>query len=67
MSRTSTLVGYLVVAVVMAGYQWLAWRRGGATLGRLLGALAGRPRTRWALLASWLWLGWHLFARASWP
>ena len=67
MSRTSTLLGYLVVAVALAGYQWLAWRRHRTTLGRLLGALASWPPARWPLLAGWLWLGWHVFARASWP
>jgi hypothetical protein len=66
-SRTATLAGYVVLAVAMGGYQWLAWRRGRATLGRLLGHLTSRRRARWPLLAGWLWLGWHVFVRASSP
>ncbi len=32
----------------------------GAALARLLRRL---PGSRWALLAGWAWLGWHLLAR----
>jgi hypothetical protein len=39
---------------------FLAWLAASAALARCRGWSA-----RWLLLAGWLWLGWHLFARAS--
>jgi hypothetical protein len=53
-SRTVTLAGYavLVAAVAVASPRVWPWVR------RL-------PPVRWLLIASWLWLGWHVFVRAS--
>ncbi len=34
------------------------------TLGALLRRVAGHPAGRCVLVASWLWLGWHLFVRS---
>jgi hypothetical protein len=39
---------------------FMAWLAGGAALARCRGWSA-----RWLVLAGWLWLGWHLFVRAS--
>jgi hypothetical protein len=39
---------------------FVAWLAVTAALARY-----GRPSARWLLLAGWLWLGWHLFVRAS--
>jgi hypothetical protein len=66
-TRAQTLAGYAVIATAIASWQWAAWRRGRTTLGRLAGALAAWRPSRWPLLAAWLWLGWHVFARATWP
>ena len=67
MNRAQTLAGYVVIAAAVASWQWRAWRRRRMTLGGLAGALASWPPTRWPLLVAWLWLGWHVFARATWP
>ena len=41
---------------------FLVWLAGAAVLARFR---TRWPPARWALLAGWLWLGWHLFVRAS--
>ena len=66
MTRAATLAGFIVLAVVIAGVQ-VAARRGAhvAPIGAVVRALARRRPARWLLLAGWLWLGWHLFVRAS--
>jgi Family of unknown function (DUF6186) len=67
MTHAQTIAGYVVLALTIAAVQLAAWRRGRpASLGRVLATLATWPPTRWPLLAAWLWLGWHLFARANW-
>ncbi len=65
MSRTTTLVGYGLIAVAVGGLQLasLVWRRT-ATLGQAASVVASRRASRWLLLAGWLWLGWHLFVRS---
>lgn len=66
MTRAQTLAGYAVIALAVMGYQWAARRRRpAATLGRVIAWLAIWPPTSWLLLAAWLWLGWHLFARVD--
>jgi len=64
-TRDPTLAGYAVIAVAVVVCQWNFGRRGRTTLGGLVAWLTTRPATRWPLLAAWLWLGWHLFARAD--
>jgi Family of unknown function (DUF6186) len=71
MSRAVTLVGYAVLAGALAIHEVAARtarRRGRLprpmTLGELLAAAKRTRITWWALLAAWLWLGWHVFARA---
>lgn len=67
MTRHQTLAGYAFIALAVAAYQWAARRqRDGATFERFVTRLATWRPTRWPLLAAWLWLGWHLFARADW-
>lgn len=65
MTRSGTLAGYALVALALVVLQWRARRGGRPTLGQLVDALAARAPTRWPLLAGWLWLGWHLFTRAT--
>ena len=66
MTRGATLAGYAVILLGLAVQELLARRHGGASLGLLVASLKARPPVRWLLLAAWLWLGWHLFARAEW-
>lgn len=66
MTRGATLAGYAVILLALAIQELLARRHGGATLGRVVASLKARPPARWLLLAAWLWLGWHLFARVDW-
>jgi hypothetical protein len=67
MTHTQTLIGYVVLAVVIATIQLAGSRRGHPpTFGRVLAKLAAWPPGRWPLLAAWLWLGWHLFVRTDW-
>jgi len=66
MSRTVTLVGYAVLIVAAAGLEVAARRRGSATFVDALTIVLRWRAARLALLAAWLWLGWHLFARVDW-
>ncbi len=65
MSRTTTLVGYGLIAAALVGCQVAAllWRRI-PTIGQVASAVAGRRAGRWLLLGGWLWVGWHLFVRS---
>ena len=65
MSRTTTLVGYAVIAAALVGCQFagLLWHRI-PTIGQVASLIAGRRAGRWLLLAGWLWVGWHLFVRS---
>ena len=65
MTRLVTLAGYAVIVAAALGVEIAARRRGGATLGDAL-AVALRPwPARVIVVAAWLWLGWHLFARVG--
>lgn len=66
MTRAWTLVGYAValsaaMALQVAG---LVGRRV-PTAGEFMRWFTRLRAARWLLLAGWLWLGWHLFARAE--
>lgn len=66
MSRAVTLWGFVVLAATAVIYQVLGIAgRQSPTLGQAVATLLltrfGRP----ALLAAWLWLGWHLFVRGA--
>jgi Family of unknown function (DUF6186) len=66
MSRDVTLVGYAVLAMAAVGLAVAARRRAFGTFGDALTfAMQHRP-ARFAALAGWLWLGWHLFVRVHW-
>jgi len=65
-SRTITLVGYYVLAAALVGCQAAALLRGRIpTIGQVVARLTARRAGRWLLLAGWLWVGWHLFARSG--
>lgn len=59
------VVALVVFAAVLAASEVAAHtlRRGWPTLEGMARALLTRPAGRIALLAGWLWLGWHLFVR----
>lgn len=62
---TVTLAGYLVLGLFAAALALAARLPGSrvAQIGDCVGpALRSRPG-RIAVLAAWLWLGWHFFAR----
>jgi hypothetical protein len=64
-TRAVTIAGFAVVLSALAALELIA-RRGGTrvpTLGQWLGYLMRRPAGRALILAGWLWLGWHYFAR----
>ena len=64
MTRAVTLAGYAVLAGWLLGCELWARRRGTMpTFATLVHAVRRRPAGRALLLASWLWLGWHLFVR----
>ena len=66
MTRPVTLVGFALFAAAMAACQTLALLRGTmATLGQALARVRRSTLGRGLLLATWLWLGWHLFVRAE--
>jgi hypothetical protein len=65
-SRTVTLSGFAVLAATAVTYQVLGVAcRQSPTLGQAVGALLRTRFGRPALLAAWLWLGWHLFVRGA--
>ena len=66
MSRSVTLLGYAVLVVSAAGLEVTARRRGWATFGDALTIILRSRAARVALLAAWLWFGWHLFVRVDW-
>jgi hypothetical protein len=64
-ARAVTLAGWVVLAVAATAVELRARARPSrlVTLGTAV-ALALRIRfVRFATLAAWLWLGWHLFVR----
>ena len=64
MSRELTLAGYAVLLVALASWAIIAHRRHEG-FAQFLAVIAGHRVTKWLLLAGWLWLGWHLFVRAT--
>lgn len=67
MTRLVTLLGYGAIALAALGLELAARRTGRvATFGQALDALLRRWPFRLALLAGWMWLGWHLFVRVDW-
>jgi hypothetical protein len=66
MSRSVTLLGYAVLLLSAGGLEVAARRRGSATFSDALAVVLRSRAARVALLAAWLWLGWHLFVRVDW-
>jgi Family of unknown function (DUF6186) len=66
MSRDVTLVGYALLAVAAAGLAAAARRRASGTFADALTFVMRHRPARFAALAGWLWLGWHLFVRVHW-
>jgi hypothetical protein len=64
-TRALTLAAYAVVAGAMAAWELVARRRGRATLVDTVAVVSGHRVGKWIALAVWLWVGWHLFVRAS--
>ena len=66
MSRSVTLLGYAVLVVSAGGLEVAARRRRSATFGDALTIVLRSRAARLAVLAAWLWLGWHLLVRVDW-
>lgn len=65
MSRTTTLVGYCLIAAALLGCQLASQvSRRIPSVGQVASLIASRRAGRWLLLAGWLWVGWHLFVRS---
>ena len=64
-TRAITIVGFVVVIAALLALEVLGRRKIGRipTLGEWLGYVMRRPAGRLVILAGWLWLGWHFFAR----
>jgi len=62
---TITVIGFLVIISAIVVLEVLARRKVGRipTLSEWLGFVMRRPVGRALVLAGWLWLGWHYFAR----
>jgi uncharacterized protein DUF6186 len=63
-TRAVTLSGYVVIIGVAVGYEVTGriWRRT-PTIADIVALLGQRHATRWLILVTWLWVGWHLFVR----
>lgn len=67
MSRDLIVAGYLVIAAAAVALEIIARLTGRApTLGEAVTSINSIRGGRWALVAAWLWAGWHFFVRASW-
>jgi hypothetical protein len=65
MTRNVTLAGYAALLAAIVAYELAARRRGTATFSDAVTTVARHQVGKALLLAGWLWLGWHLFVRAS--
>jgi hypothetical protein len=64
-SRTTTLVGYGVIAAALVACHLTNLVSGRIPpIGQAVSVLVRRRPARWLLLTGWLWLGWHLFVRS---
>ena len=64
MTRLVTLTGYGVIVAVAVGRD-LGPAAADATLGDALAVVLRPWPARVIVVAAWLWLGWHLFARVG--
>jgi hypothetical protein len=60
-----TVIGFIAIIAALVVLEILARRKVGRipTIGAWLGFVMRRPLGRALILAGWLWLGWHYFAR----
>jgi hypothetical protein len=66
MTRTVTVAGFAALVVMMIACEMVARRTGAvATLERVISALVARRPVRFLMLASWLWIGVHVFVRVG--
>lgn len=65
MSTEITVAGYSILVTLGVAYE-LAGRLGRRTptLAVAFGVLLRNPVARWAVLAGWMWVGWHVFVRS---
>jgi Family of unknown function (DUF6186) len=63
--RIVTVIGFVAVIVALIALETLGRRKIGRipALGEWLGYVMRAPTGRALILAGWLWLGWHYFAR----
>jgi hypothetical protein len=66
MSRIVTLAGYVGIVAAAVLLELTARRRGAGRFGDALTLAMRRTPVRLAVLAAWLWLGWHLLVRVNW-
>jgi hypothetical protein len=65
MTRAITVAGYAVIAVAMAALQLASLLSNRIpTIGQATATVTRRRPGRYLLLATWLWVGWHLFVRS---
>ena len=59
--------GYAVLTgAMLATEAWARWRaHGSATMGDVLTMIMRTSAGRWFVMLAWVWLGWHLFVRAT--
>ena len=64
-SRLVLVAGFAMLVAALAALEAAARlsHRGLATLDELMAVAVRHPAGRLAALASWLWVGWHLFVR----
>ncbi len=68
MTRGLILTGYALLASAAVAYEVVArLTRRAPTLAQAVGRLTGSAVGRTAVLALWLWSGWHLFVRSGTP
>jgi hypothetical protein len=64
--RTVTFIGYGALLVAFVAWSVVSARRPNAmSVPDVLDAITRTRVRRFACLAAWAWLGWHLFARGS--
>jgi hypothetical protein len=63
--HTAAMIVWAVLFAALVGWQLVALRRPDRWigLGRLVGIAMSNVVGRVVLLLTWMWLGWHLFAR----
>jgi Family of unknown function (DUF6186) len=64
-TRAITLAGYVVIVAAAVVLEMRARRTGRATVADALALVMSSRIGKVLIIAAWLWLGWHLFARAG--